>query len=111
MLRYRKEYDLNNMEDIRRAIYEGVQVSGVIGLMELPLSLNPFSTVNNRFAGRNATATILGAHPGLINDVAQAMARLADGDITDKDIKKLKRFIPYQNWLGLELYFRLIDEK
>jgi hypothetical protein len=111
MARYGKTYDTNKKEDMYRAIYEGAQVSGVIGLMELPLSLNPFSTVNNRFAGRNATATILGAHPGLINDAAQAMARIADGDITDKDLKKLKRFIPYQNWLGLELYFRLIDEE
>lgn len=91
---------------------EGIDNSGALGaLMEVnntwekisnnTLGLRPFLGTDlpaSRFASRSTVETIAGPTFGsFVNTGAQAMTALSSGEITDSDIRAMRRLLPYQN--------------
>ena len=88
--------------DIDRLIYEGMSRSGVLGLIGETAALLPFVPRSSRFAGLNAQG-FLGS-PSLIQvaKLVENMHGYADGDISDSDLKKSAKFLPFNNLFYLQ---------
>jgi hypothetical protein len=97
-------------DDPLKWIIEGVDRSGITGWgMEAhniiekttrgAIGLNRFvdSEPMSRYASRSIAESIMGPSLGLLPDLAQVIGGAANMDMTESDIRTLRRLLPYQN--------------
>jgi len=101
-------------------VYAGVANSGVIGwLTDVDQTLHKVTRGNvsanrilagsdrpiSRFASQNVTGSMLGPSFGAAQDVMTTLGAAATGDVSQADIRAVRRLLPYQNlfWLSRAL--------
>jgi hypothetical protein len=95
---------------VDKAIIEGISRSGLGGLFgDVMLGLNPWYN-SSRYAGVKAEGVILGPSGNLIQEGYQGIADILDGDVTESDIKKIVRLMPYHNVFWLRLLLEKLGE-
>lgn len=92
-------------------LLNGIAASGVSGLMgESITALNPWFR-SQRFAAVSAESFLLGPSAGLVQDSFSTMAGIiGDSELTNKDLEKLRRMVPYQNLFYLRLLMNKIGD-
>jgi len=109
-------------DDPANWVVEGIDRSGVTGIiMEInntveKISANNFglrpllgiTTPSSRFASRSQAEAFMGPTFGsFLTTLLESSGGLADGEIDEKDVRSIRRLIPYQN---LILFRQLIDK-
>lgn len=87
-------------DDPWEVLLDGVARSGVLGLLMttiLDVGNTFYSEKTRRFGGKNLSSNILGPTGGQIEGLATAIAGLADGDVTNADMRRAARMIPFLN--------------
>lgn len=107
--------------DIDKLIAEGVSRSGVLGLMgDYVMALNPHAK-SSRYSALNANSILLGPSASLAGDAYQAFIKnpydaligdeTAPRGLSDKELEKMRRLLPYQNiWYLNYLWRQVLDE-
>lgn len=91
-------------------LLNGIQHSGVGGIMaEAGFALNPW-TENTRYVGTNAQSFLGGPSVSLSKDVFDNIARVVDGDFTKKDEDAVLRMLPFQNLYYLRKPLDIVRE-
>ncbi len=77
-------WDVNNtLEKVTRG---KVGVSSIIG-----------DSTMSRYASRNAVGALLGPSFGTVSDVASTVGALSSGELTESEIRTMRKLLPYQN--------------
>lgn len=95
--------------DARRWLREGIDRSGVFGVMAdgAAIPMKFMGSSPTRYAQRNITDTLLGPSLGIPQDILSATNLILREDKTTADISAARRLLPFQNYF----YFRrLFDE-
>lgn len=83
-------------------------------LMDKGLGISPVSLATgaepSRFAGRGLLEQLAGPTAGMVTDAAAVAAGLINGDVTQSDLNKLRRFIPLNNAFYLGWAFTKIEQ-
>jgi len=86
----------------------------VNSLMDKGLGTSPVSLATgaepSRFAGRGLLEQLAGPTAGMVTDAAAVAAGLINGDVTQSDLRKLRRFIPLNNAFYLGWAFTKIEQ-
>ena len=91
-------------------LMDGISRSGIMGLLGtsiLDTAKTFYSEKTNRFGGKFVSSNILGPSAGMIEEGTRALQGVTDGEVTDKDMKALLRFIPFANLF----YIKAISER
>lgn len=95
-------------------VLDGLNRSGVLGLVGttiLDSGKNFFDSKSKRYAADNIESVFLGPSAGTISGLTKAIQGLTDGDVTEKDLKAIQRFIPFMNLFYIKaITERLLDE-
>ncbi len=83
--------------DLDTLIMEGMLRSGVLGLIGETLVLLPGGPRSAKYAGMNAAGLTGGPSQAQAIRLIESFHSLDDGYLTDKEVDKLRRFIPYNN--------------
>jgi hypothetical protein len=94
--------DLDNM------IIQGLTRSGVGGLMA-DIGFALFGG-NSRYAGVNAQGIIMGPSMNFFQDTYSAARGPLDGDLSDGDLKRIRRTLPFQNLFYLRILLNQLGD-
>jgi hypothetical protein len=98
------DYSLDNL------IKEGIFRSGVGGMMAEAGAFIPGMGASSRFAGLRAQGMIGGPSLTQAARLVEVMHGIADGDISDKDMDKASRFVPFNNLFYLRGLFQALGD-
>lgn len=109
-------------DDPRVWLSEGIDRSGVLGILSDFNNMTEKLTQHNfglrpmmgvapatRYVNRNYLETLLGPTAGLVQDVGELVGPLSQGDVTQADVKKMRRMMPFQNALGVRYLYDSLE--
>jgi len=92
-------------------IREGIARSGVAGLIgDVAFTTLP-GLNSSRFAALNTKDALLGPTISQATSIPELLNRVSDGDLSDEDRAKMKRFIPFQNLFYINGLFSQVNGK
>jgi hypothetical protein len=97
---------------------EGLDRSGMLGILieinnlsekmtrgKIGLNALAGGEIMSRYVSRNLTGTLIGPSSGTIQDIATITAAIANGEISESDIRAVRRLTPYQNLFYIRWLF------